>query len=242
MEEKTNRMTPPDTCVRIDTHTLRYTVFQALRREQEMVFPAGAEVHRPDERAEKSKGSTPQRGGPSAPRPLITMLNPRAPVAGGASSKAGVACTSLPTPGLIGGERCWEASFTLPANSATTARTHTITVRSSQISSVPSAQVSVEAADTKEETTPEDPAPASTATEAVVAALSPLGSNLQWVLYFNNVEQQWFYYAPDATPSRGTLADLVPGQVYRLGLDEDQTVVRGGVSRTLKAGLNQLVW
>ena len=174
----------------------------------------------------------------SAPTFTITGL-----VVGGVASKAGTPCTAGRVAVLNNGERCWEASFTLPANTEAAERPHNVTVRSGQIPSVPVGRVTVAAAETTttEETTTEEPGPTSTVTAAVVAALAPLGGNLKWVLHFDNETQGWLYYNQGAPPE-GTLDQLAPGRVYWLGLEEDQTVVLGGVTRVLKAGLNQVVW
>ena len=74
---------------------------------------------------------------------------------------------------------------------------------------------------------------------AVATGLAPLGDNLQWVLHFDNAAQQWQSHSP-AAPSAGTLTELVPGRIYWIGVNADQTAVLGGVSRTLMAGLNQV--
>ena len=188
-------------------------------------------------------------GDQQASAPTFTITGP---VDGGPGSKTGVTCTSSPTPVLNVGERCWEASFTLPANADATVRSHNVTVRSRQISSVPVGQVTVAAAETAtttttttttttEDTTTEEPGLTSTVSTTVIAAFAPLGVNLQWVLHFDNETQEWLYYNAGAPPT-GTLDQLAPGQVYWLGLDEDQTVALGGVTHVLKAGVNQVVW
>ena len=179
-------------------------------------------------------------GDQQASAPTFTITGP---VVGGVTSKTGTACTAGRGTVLNDGEQCWEASFTLPANTEATVRSHNVTVRSRQISSVPVGRVTVAAAETTttEETTTEEPGPTSAVTATVIAALAPLGVNLQWVLHFDNETQEWLYYNAGAPPT-GTLDQLAPGQVYWLGLDEDQAVALGGVTRVLKAGVNQVVW
>ena len=179
-------------------------------------------------------------GDQQASAPTFTITGP---VVGGVTSKTGTACTAGRGAVLNDGEQCWEASFTLPANTEATVRSHNVTVRSRQISSVPVGRVTVAAAETTttEETTTEEPGPTSAVTATVIAALAPLGVNLQWVLHFDNETQEWLYYNAGAPPT-GTLDQLAPGQVYWLGLDEDQAVALGGVTRVLKAGVNQVVW
>ena len=172
-------------------------------------------------------------GGEPASAPTFSITGP---VVGRVASRAGAACAPGRVTGLVDGERCWETSFFLPANAAMTARTHTVTVRSSQFSEVPTALLTLSAA---RESGPDDPE--RVLTEEVVSALAPLGDNLLWILHFDNQTQEWLYYDPAATPT-GTLPSLVLGRVYWIGVNADQTAMLGGVGRALMAGLNQVVW
>ena len=139
---------------------------------------------------------------------------------------------------ILGVTKCWQTFFNVPVNDSSSPRTYTVTASSGDIDGDIAVQVSV--APTPTLVTAPDQQTASVV-EAVGTAFAPLGSNLQWALHFDNAAQEWLGYNPK-TPSVGTLNQLVPGQVYWIGLEEDQTVDLGGGSRSLKAGLNQIVW
>ena len=134
--------------------------------------------------------------------------------------------------------RCWHIFFNLPVNDSGSTRAYTITAQSTDITEDLVVEVSVSPTPSPETVAPEQTA---SVAEAVAAGLAPLGSNLKWALHFDSATQEWLDYNPDS-PSTGTLNQLVPGEVYWFGVNEDQTVVLGGASRTLKTGLNQIVW
>ena len=143
-------------------------------------------------------------------------------------------------PGFVAGvTRCWAAVFTLPVNDTGSTRSYTVTADSTDIAEDLVTDVAV--SPTPEPDPAPVPQPGATTTVAVATGLAPLGDNLQWVLRFDNATQQWQSHSP-AAPSAGTLTELVPGRIYWIGVNADQTAVLGGVSRTLMAGLNQVVW
>ena len=136
--------------------------------------------------------------------------------------------------------RCWVASFALPVNDTGAGRYYTITAESPDIDEDYVSEVYQSRAGLTGPGPVEQPQPIGEPVP-VESGLAPLGSDLQWVLHFDRDTQEWLSYAP-GTPSSNSLDQLVPGEVYWLGVREDQTVVLGGVSRILKAGLNQIVW
>ena len=143
-------------------------------------------------------------------------------------------------PGYTAGTRCWQSSFTVPANDSGSSRSYTVTARSREIDEDLTVEITV--APTPEQPPVEEAPATASVTEPVAAALAPLVGNLQWVLHFDNDTQEWLHYDPDGSPSTGSLTQLVPGEAYWIGVEEDQTVVLGGATRTLRAGLNQIVW
>ena len=143
-------------------------------------------------------------------------------------------------PGYVAGvTRCWDTVFTPPVNDTGSIRTYTVTAESTDIADDLVTDVAV--SPTPEPDQAPVAQPGATTTVAVATGLAPLGNNLQWVLRFDNAIQQWQSHSP-AAPSAGTLTELVPGQVYWIGVNAGQTVELGGATRTLKAGLNQVVW
>ena len=143
-------------------------------------------------------------------------------------------------PGYTAGTGCWEATITFPVNDSGSSRSYTVTARSNEIDEDLTVELTVAPAP-EQPAVVETPAAASVA-EPVATGLAPLGGNLQWVLHFDNASQEWLHYDPDGSPSTGSLTQLVPGEAYWVGVEEDQTVVLGGATRTLRAGLNQIVW
>ena len=133
---------------------------------------------------------------------------------------------------------CRDAVFNLPVNDNGSTRIYTVTAESTGIAENLVTAVSVSPTPSPETEPSEQTA---SVAEAVVASLTPLGRILKWALHFNNDAQEWLDSNP-GSPSAGTLNQLVPGQVSWLGVGQDQTAVLGGASRTLKTGLNQLVW
>ena len=138
--------------------------------------------------------------------------------------------------------RCWVAVFELPVNDTGAGRYYAITAESPDIEEDYVSEVyQLRIRLTGPGPVPDEQPPPSGEPVPLHRGLEPLGFNLQWVLHFDENTQEWLSYDPD-TPLSSTLDRLVPGQVYWLGVEEDQTVVLGGISRTLKAGLNQVVW
>ena len=174
---------------------------------------------------------------------LDTTSNPSIAIDGPGLSRtrlAGSCSLQHRPPGyVVGVTRCWDAVVTLPVNDTGSTRTYTVKAESPDIAEDLVTDVAVSP------TPGPDPAPVpqpgATTTVAVATGLAPLGDNLQWVLRFDNATQQWQSHSPVA-PSAGTLTELVPGQIYWIGVNADQTAVLGGVSRTLIAGLNQVLW
>ena len=93
----------------------------------------------------------------------------------------------------------------------------------------------------------------------VATALAPLGSNLQYVLHFDNVSQSWSVYDPSGafspdllgqitppwlpiTLSAEPLTQLVPKLYYELFLTQDQTVTLEGVVYRLFGGGSTMIW
>ena len=92
---------------------------------------------------------------------------------------------------------------------------------------------------------------------SVVSALAPLGSNLLWILHYDNATSSWFVYDPSGTfgPSLISgivqppielpdLSDLRPlthlhtGAIYFLEVTQNQTVTIAGETHTLHEGIN----
>ena len=155
------------------------------------------------------------------------------------STKTGSTCfVSNKPPDWDRTTTCWTTSFDLPVNDSGSTRTYEITAKSVDVEFDLVTEVTVPPTVATTETTTTTTAE----TVAVATGLSPLGSNLNWVLHFDNATQEWQHYDPDGSPSTGSLTELESGRAYWIGVDSDQTVTLGGVPRSLKAGLNQIVW
>ena len=90
----------------------------------------------------------------------------------------------------------------------------------------------------------------------IAGAFAPLGSNLLWAAHFSNATKEWSVYDPSgsfapnqlptptgvAPTSIGELTDVLPGTIYYVSVNGDQTVTLGNSSRSLTAGTNTVVW
>ena len=87
------------------------------------------------------------------------------------------------------------------------------------------------------------PSPSPTPVVTLAQSLAPLEGNLLTMWTYDAPNREWLYY--DTRPRMAhlnTIFTLVPGQLYWISLEEDQTVALNGRSRFLIAGWNLIHW